>query len=226
MPEASDRPGGRRPRFPHEFADEGLRKRALVHRSRSAQSNDRLEWLGDSVLNMAISLYLYRRFPNMDPGELSQHRSRLVDNQTLHGIAVELGLPEEIRTATKSPGLRGNPAVLSDALEALIGAAYLDGGYHAAESAVFAIYGGRLESIDQDATAKNPKSALNERLQALSRSPATYRLEEDLDTAGTKHVSCVIDGKIVAIGTGPTRAAAELDVAVAALAALEKDGGR
>ncbi len=226
MARPTDAPGGSLlPRFPHVFADQGLLRMALSHRSHSAQSNAQLEWLGDSILNMVVSLYLYRRFPGMDSGELSQHRSRLVDNQTLHGIAIELGLPAEIRIATRSPELRTNPTVLSDALEALIGATYLDGGYHCAESTVFAIYGGRLESISREVPAKNPKSLLNERLQALSLAPAVYRLEEDLDTEDTKHVSCVVDGRTVAIGRGPNRAAAEIDVALAALAALEKDAG-
>ena len=117
-------------RLGHRFADSGLLLRALTHRSFAAEHNERLELLGDSVLNLAVTALLYQRLDSHNEGELSRTRANLVRQETLHRLALELGLPELLRLGEgeSRSGGRQRPSILADALEALLGAVYLDAG--------------------------------------------------------------------------------------------------
>jgi ribonuclease III len=121
-------------RIGYRFNDPGLLRRALTHRSHSAANNERLEFLGDSVVNCAVALELYNKFPRLSEGELSRLRANLVNQQSLCTIAQECGLGDQLLLGEgelKSGGFR-RPSILADAVEAVIGAAFLDGGFDGA----------------------------------------------------------------------------------------------
>jgi len=147
-------------RLQHVFADPRLLQRAVTHRSFSADHNERLEFLGDSVLNLAVSSLLYERLARLPEGDLSRVRANLVRQETLHQIALRLRLPEVLRLGEgelKSGGLR-RPSILADALEALIGAVYLDAGYERAQALVQRLYEGVEITPQMQAAAKDPKT--------------------------------------------------------------------
>ncbi|MCE1250746.1 MAG: ribonuclease III, partial [Comamonadaceae bacterium] len=154
-------------RLQHDFSDPALLQRAVTHRSFCADHNERLEFLGDSVLNLAVSSLLYARLARLPEGDLSRVRANLVKQDTLHQLALRLQLPEVLRLGegeSKSGG-KQRPSILADALEALIGAVYLDAGYTCAEALVHRLFE-RVEINPQmQAASKDAKTALQEWLQ-------------------------------------------------------------
>lgn len=217
-------------RLQYAWTDGGLLRQALTHRSYSAQNNERLEFLGDGVLNCVVGLMLYQRFPELPEGRLSRLRANLVNQETLHSIALELELGSHLRLGEgemRSGGAQ-RPSILADALESLLGAALLDGGFEAARGIVERLFSGRVSAINPAVQGKDAKTRLQEWLQPRRHGLPIYTLR---DTSGqahaqTFHVQCRIDAlDIVTQGAGPSRKAAEQQAAEAALARLERQGG-
>lgn len=209
----------------HVFRRPELLRQALTHRSFGADHNERLEFIGDSILNCAIALALYRRFPHLPEGELSRIRANLVNKDTLCRLARALDLGSAIRLGEgelKSGGA-SRPSILADALEAMFGAIFLDAGFDAADAAIARLYGGEIAAIDPTGLAKDPKTRLQEWLQAKRMAVPEYAI---VATEGEAHaqrfsVECRIpDLAIVAAGVGSSRRAAEQDAATAALTAV------
>ncbi len=200
---------------------------ALTHRSYSANNNERLEFLGDGVLNCVIGLMLFERFPDLPEGRLSRLRANLVNQDSLHAVAQDLDLGKYLRLGEgelKSGGA-SRPSILADALESLLGATLLDAGFDAARGMVERLFQARVSAIDPSAQGKDAKTRLQEWLQPRRHGLPVYTL---LDTTGqahaqTFHVECLIPPlKLTTSGRGPSRKAAEQQAAEAALAKLEK----
>ena len=216
-------------RLQHRFSDPRLLARALTHRSFSADHNERLEFLGDSVLNLAVAALLYDRLNALPEGDLSRVRANLVKQETLHQLAVKLGLPDVIRLGegeTRSGGSR-RPSILADALEALIGAVHLDAGYGAAESLVHRLFASVEINPGMAAGAKDPKTELQEWLQGRRMKLPIYRVAATLGAAHkqTFDVECEIpELGAVERGIGASRRAGEQAAAAAMLLALKAKG--
>jgi ribonuclease III len=209
----------------HAFKQPKLLNQALTHRSHSSPHNERLEFLGDSVLNCAVATLLYQGFPALKEGELSRLRASLVRQETLADIATGLALGDVLSLGEgelKSGGFR-RPSILADALEALVGAIYLDGGFSAAEQTIEILYRQRIEQIDPHDAGKDAKTALQELLQARRLPVPQYHL---LATRGDAHaqefeVSCVVPAVDLSVtGRGISRRGAEQQAAQAALEKL------
>jgi ribonuclease-3 len=213
-------------RLQHQFADRQLLARALTHRSFSADHNERLEFLGDSVLNLAVAALLYERLKALPEGDLSRVRANLVKQETLHQLAIGLGLPELVRLGEgemRSGGSR-RPSILADALEALIGAVFLDAGYPAGEALVRRLFDKVEINPTMAATAKDPKTELQEWLQGRKMKRPIYRVAATLGAAHkqTFDVECEIaELGIVERGIGASRRAGEQAAAAAMLLALK-----
>ncbi|HMA09011.1 MAG TPA: ribonuclease III [Ramlibacter sp.] len=203
--------------------------RALTHRSFSAEHNERLEFLGDSVLNLAVAALLYDRLQDLAEGDLSRVRATLVKQETLHQLAVGLGLPEVIRLGegeARSGGSR-RPSILADALEAVIGAVHLDAGYAAAEALVRRLFQDLAINPTMAATAKDPKTELQEWLQGRKMKLPVYRVAATLGAAHrqTFDVECeIVELGVVERGIGASRRAGEQAAAAATLLALKARG--
>jgi ribonuclease-3 len=206
----------------HVFARRDLLRQALTHRSAGSPHNERLEFLGDSLLNCIIAAALFERFPTHREGELSRLRAALVRQDSLFEIARALSLGDVLHLGEgemKSGGGR-RPSILADALEALFGAIYLDAGFAAVQAVVMRLYRDSLERIDPAEVGKDPKTALQECLQARRLGLPLYRLVE---TRGEAHLqSFEIECAIAALGihcrgVGGSRRAAEQEAARAAL---------
>ena len=218
-------------RLGHKFANPELARQAVTHRSFGTPHNERLEFLGDSLLNCAVATLLYERFPQLPEGDLSRLRAALVNQSSLSEVATTLGLGERLRLGEgelKSGGFR-RPSILADALEALLGAVYLDSGFEAVRKAVEKLMGERLESRDKLPVAKDPKTALQEHVQGRKLQLPRYSVQR---TEGEAHeqtftVECRVDDLgLVATGQGASRRAAEQAAAEGVLAQLEKPPGR
>ncbi|MDP2786271.1 MAG: ribonuclease III [Sulfurimicrobium sp.] len=205
----------------HEFARPELLRQALTHRSHGLPNNERLEFLGDSVLNCAIAARLYQTYPRLPEGDLSRMRAALVKEQTLAEIAFRLKLGDILMLGEgelKSGGFR-RPSILADALEAIIGAVYLDAGFVAAEQMILALYEPLLQNLDPKTIAKDPKTQLQEYLQSRKLPLPQY---EVLAIRGEAHeqefeVECIIPGlNIRSLGEGHSRRSAEQNAAIAA----------
>jgi ribonuclease-3 len=213
-------------RLQHQFTDRQLLARALTHRSFSADHNERLEFLGDSVLNLAVAALLYERLASLPEGDLSRVRANLVRQETLHQLAIGLGLPELVRLGEgemRSGGSR-RPSILADALEAVIGAVYLDAGYPAAERLVRRLFEKVEINPTMAATAKDPKTELQEWLQGRKMKLPVYRVAATLGAAHkqTFDVECEIaELGAVERGIGASRRAGEQAAAAAMLLALK-----
>ncbi len=214
-------------RLGHTFADPALARQALTHRSFGTPHNERLEFLGDSLLNCAVATLLYERFPRHPEGDLSRLRAALVNQRSLAEVALQMGLGERMRLGEgelKSGGFR-RPSILADALEALLGALFLDAGFDAVHKAVAAMLAERIESAAQKPVDKDPKTALQEHLQGLGLALPRYSVQK---TEGEAHeqtfvVECRVDDLgVVASGTGASRRAAEQGAAEGVLGQLEK----
>ena len=214
-------------RLGHAFADPSLAAQALTHRSFGTPHNERLEFLGDSLLNCAVATILYERFPKLPEGDLSRLRAGLVNQSSLSEVATTLGLGERLRLGEgelKSGGFR-RPSILADAVEALLGAVYLDAGFDAVRAAVGRLMGERLDEKDGMPVKKDPKTALQEHLQGRKLALPRYSVQR---TEGEAHdqtftVECRVDDLgLVASGQGTSRRAAEQSAAEGLMAQLEK----
>jgi ribonuclease-3 len=214
-------------RLGHAFANPALASQALTHRSFGTPHNERLEFLGDALLNCAVATVLYERFPDLPEGDLSRLRAALVNQAALSEVALELGLGERLRLGEgelKSGGFR-RPSILADALEALLGAVFLDGGFAAVQAAVGSLLAGRLERAEGLPVEKDPKTALQEHLQARRLALPRYAV---LKTEGEAHdqtfiVECRVEELgMMAEGRGASRRAAEQAAAEGLLAQLEE----
>jgi ribonuclease-3 len=214
-------------RLGHTFGNPDLARQALTHRSFGAQHNERLEFLGDSLLNCAVATVLYERFPNLPEGDLSRLRATLVNQGSLSEVAASLGLGERLRLGEgelKSGGFR-RPSILADAVEALLGAVYLDAGFEATRVAVARLLEEKLERASQSPVDKDPKTALQEHLQGRGLALPRYAVQK---TEGEAHdqtftVECRVDDLgLTATGRGASRRAAEQAAAEGVLAQLDK----
>jgi ribonuclease III len=164
--------------FGHVFTAPALCSMALTHRSAGADQNERLEFLGDSILNCAVARLLYDAHPLADEGDLSRLRASLVSGESLAQIAAELGLGEYLRLGSgelKSGGFR-RASILADALEAMLGAIFLDGGYEAAAAAVARLVAAKMAGLPAAGTLKDPKTRLQELMQARGLALPVYTL--------------------------------------------------
>jgi len=203
----------------YRFRQAELLEQALTHRSYSRNlNNERLEFLGDSILSLIISNYIYRRFDRASEGKLSRIRASLVKRETLAGLARSIDLGEHIRLGggeLKSGGFR-RASILSDALEALIAAIYLDSDYAQAEETVLRLFHDRLQAVDVSSTLKDPKTQLQEYLQAEQRDLPVYEVSQ---TSGKSHeqvftVRCaLVDIDLHSQGRGSSRKQAEQQAA-------------
>jgi ribonuclease-3 len=213
-------------RLQHSFRDPGLLARALTHRSFSSEHNERLEFLGDSVLNLAVAALLYQRLKDLPEGDLSRVRANLVKQETLHQLAVGLGLPGLIRLGEGEARSGGHkrPSILADALEAIIGAVHLDAGYLAAEALVHRLFATVEIKPEMSAAAKDPKTELQELLQGRKMHLPVYRVVGTLGAAHkqTFDVECeVAELGLVERGIGASRRAGEQAAAAAMLMVLK-----
>ena len=212
----------------YQFNNTALFMQALTHRSFSSNNNERLEFLGDSVLNFIIAHQLYLRFPKLPEGDLSRLRAALVKESSLAEIAFALNLGDQLKLGEgelKSAGWR-RPSILADTLEAIIGAVYSDGGFTHAEQVVLKLYAEKLESIDPKIIDKDAKSQLQEYLQGKKIELPEYTvLAIDGEAhAQTFKMQCVIAKlNISSVGEGSSRRIAEQLAAQSALALIQTD---
>lgn len=205
-------------RLGHRFAQPALLLRALTHRSWGAEHNERLEFLGDAVLNLVVSALLYQRFAGSDEGDLTRVRAHLVREDSLHRAALAIGLPQVLRLSEGEArgGGAQRASILADALEALIGAAFLDGGYDAAQQVVRALFGELIATTTIDSWTKDPKTELQEWLQARRLPVPAYRIvaARGQAHAQTFDVECAVAAlALVEHGEGRSRRAAEQQAA-------------
>jgi ribonuclease-3 len=205
----------------YQFRNPELLARALTHRSHGAHHNERLEFIGDGLLNCYTALALYERFPALAEGELSRLRAHLVNRDSLHLLAQKLGLDQYLRLGEgeiKTGGAQ-RPSILADATEALIGAVFLDGGFDAARDVVMLLYADLLRELDPQQMLKDPKTRLQEYLQGRRLPLPGYTVSRITGEAHSQtfEVACRIEALgIVVTGTGASRRAAEQDAAEAA----------
>ena len=213
----------------HDFKNPQLLIQALTHRSHGSPNNERLEFLGDSVLNLVVADQLYQRYPKLPEGDLSRLRASLVKESTLAEIAVALNIGDSLQLGEgelKSAGWR-RPSVLADAMEAIIGATYIDGGFTASQQLVGRLYADRLDKLDPKAVGKDAKSLLQEYLQAQKADVPEYTV---LATEGEAHcqtfrVEChVRKFQLKTQGEGSSRRAAEQLAAQTAYEQLMRQG--
>jgi ribonuclease-3 len=214
-------------RLSYTFQDAGLLQQALTHRSHSSVHNERLEFLGDSILNCVVASVLYERFSGLDEGDLSRLRANLVKQQSLYEIAQKLELSQFLRLGEgelKSGGFR-RPSILADTLEALLGAIFLDAGFNAARDVIRAFYIPILETVDPRTLGKDAKTLLQEFLQSKKISLPTYNV---VATHGAAHsqefeIECLVPKLgIQVFGRGGSRRAGEQAAARLALEAAEQ----
>jgi ribonuclease-3 len=213
-------------RLQHRFSEPRLLAQALTHRSFSAEHNERLEFLGDSVLNLAVSALLYERLQSLPEGDLTKVRASLVRQDPLHRLALDLGLPELLRLGEGEVRANGRqrPSILADALEAVIGAVYLDAGYPAAEGLVRRLFRDVEMNPSLAAAAKDAKTELQELLQGRKMQLPVYRVVATLGAAHkqTFDVECeVTELGLAERGIGASRRAAEQAAAAAMLMTLK-----
>ncbi len=216
-------------RLQHSFSDPSLLTRAVTHRSFSADHNERLEFLGDSVLNLSVAHLLYERLRALPEGDLSRIRANLVKQDTLHQLAVELGLPGVVRLGEGEVRSGGHkrPSILADALEAVLGAVYLDAGYAAAQALVQRLFQAVEINPQMQASAKDPKTELQEWLQGRKMKLPLYRVVATLGVAHkqTFDVECEIpELQLVERGIGGSRRAGEQAAAAAMLQTIKTQG--
>ena len=221
-------------RLGYTFRDRSLLENALMHssyanenRARGYTSNERLEFLGDSVLGMVTATRLYRLYPDMPEGKMSRLRAELVCEQALHGVACALHLGDYIRLGhgEERSGGRERPSILADALEALFAAVYLDAGFEAAKGVIDRLYAPLIAEVDPCKPSKDPKTALQEWLQARRIAVPTYTMVEIVGEAHAQEfeVACEIPKLAVrTLGRGPSRRIAEQQSAELALATVRK----
>jgi ribonuclease-3 len=209
----------------YRFSDVDLLGQALTHRSAAGNNNERLEFLGDAILDFVISDALFKARPDATEGDLSRLRSSLVKDTALADIATELGMGLHLVLGggERKTGGHRRESILADALEAIFAAIYLDGGYDSARRVIEHVYATRLETLPNAAELRDPKTRLQEWLQARQMSLPSYELES---VTGEEHrqrfeVSCAVSGvSTVTSGASTTRRKAEQKAATKMLAAL------
>ncbi len=213
-------------RLGHTFKDAVLLQQALTHRSHSSVHNERLEFLGDSILNCVVASLLFDRYSKIDEGDLSRLRANLVKQQSLYEIAQRLELSQFLRLGEgelKSGGFR-RPSILADTLEALFGAIFLDAGFNAARDVIRALYIPILDSVDPKTLGKDAKTLLQEYLQGKKIALPQYNV---VATHGAAHnqefeIECLVPKlDIQVFGTGGSRRAGEQAAAKLALEAVQ-----
>lgn len=212
-------------RVGHRFGQRDLLLQALTHRSFGASNNERLEFLGDSVLNCAVGLMLFRRFPQLQEGQLSRLRANLVNQQSLYEVAhgLDLGAYLRLGEGELRSGGADRPSILADALESIFGAVFLDAGFPAAQAAIERLMGPEVEAIDPVSHGKDPKTLLQEWLQGRRKGLPDYRL---VAVSGQAHAqSFTVECRIESLGlstqgSGGSRKAAEQEAAKAAYSQL------
>jgi ribonuclease-3 len=215
-------------RLGYAFRQVGLLQQAVTHRSFSADHNERLEFLGDSVLNLSVAHLLYAQLSSLPEGDLSRVRANLVKQDTLHQLAKTLDLPAVMRLGEGEmrSGGQNRPSILADALEAIIGAVYLDGGYKDAQALVERLFAQVDIKPDMQAVGKDPKTELQEWLQGRKLALPKYTV---VGTSGAAHrqqfeVSCeVTELRQTQQGSGASRRAAEQAAAAAMLQTLKSE---
>jgi ribonuclease-3 len=209
----------------YSFTDKSLLQTALTHRSYGLPHNERLEFLGDGVLNFAVAAQLFDRFPELPEGDLSRLRAHLVRQESLYRLAQNLNLGGYLRLGEgelKSGG-QCRPSMLADSLEAIFGAIYLDGGFECAHAVIARQYAPILDTLQPGEILKDAKTRLQEWLQGRKKPLPQYVLVE---TTGAAHdqrfqVACVIDNPVIrCVGTGTSRRLAEQAAAEYALKVL------
>jgi ribonuclease III len=215
-----------RERLGYEPRERALFRAALTHRSVAGTNNERLEFLGDAVLNLLIAHRLYVAFPQATEGDLSRLRARLVSSEPLAEIALALGVGAVVQLGTgelRSGGFR-RQSILADALEALCGAVFLDGGLAAVEAVIARLFTDRIAALPEPQALKDAKTRLQEYLQSRSLSLPRYSVLgiEGEDHAQTFRVSCEVSGLALRVeGGGSSRRRAEQQAAGRMLAEIE-----
>ncbi len=217
-------------RLGHRFAQPQLLQRALTHRSFGVAHNERLEFLGDAVLNLAVSTLLYGRYADSAEGDLTRVRAHLVREDSLHRVALNLGLPQVLRLSEGEArgGGAQRPSMLADAVEALIGAVHLDAGFGAAQALVQRLFGALIDASEAAQWSKDAKTELQEILQARRLPVPAYRIR---GTRGQSHaqvfeVECEVSSLgLVEAAEGRSRRAAEQGAAQRMLARLKAPQG-
>ncbi len=215
-------------RIDYQFDDPALLEEALTHRSASKASYERLEFLGDAVLNLVMGEYLFRQYPDLPEGRLTRLRANLVSEVGLVDVAGQLELGQFVRLGggEARSGGRDRPSILADAMEAIFGAIFLESGFDACRATVLRVYESALKNLNTD-NIKDSKSALQEWLQARKHGLPEYRVVE---TVGRPHeqifkVACIVAAKNhEVIGEASSRRAAEQDAAAKMLHWLTEQG--
>jgi len=211
----------------YRFKDPQLLREALTHRSLGAGNNERLEFLGDSVLNLVVAMRLYELQPGAQEGDLSRMRARLVRGSTLAEVANAIDLGQQIKLGEgelKSGGFR-RASILADAFEALLGAIFIDGGYEACRDVVLRQFDPLIQNLPAAEELKDSKTRLQEWLQGRGRALPQYMLigEEGADHAKKFHVACCLtDDGTVAEASASSRRKAEQAAAAKVLEKLER----
>ena len=214
-------------RLGYRFSDSGLLEHALTHRSAGPVNNERLEFLGDAILNLLIAEALYRASPQSGEGPLTRLRAALVRRETLAEVARQLGLGGLLRLGAGElkTGGRDRDSILADALEAVFGAIYLEAGLDTCRELALELFGGRIEEAARGDARKDPKTMLQEALQSRGLPLPRYRV---LEVSGDAHdqcfrVECAVEalGKVWR-GEGSSRRRAEQEAAVRAIAGLDR----
>ena len=213
-------------RLGYQFSDSELLKQALTHRSASKNHNERLEYLGDALLGLSIARALYDQKPEVREGGLSRFRADLVRRESLADLAreIDIGSCLELGSGERRSGGNQRTSVLADALEAVIGAIFLDGGFTAANDVILRMFSGRLANLPDEIDLIDPKTRLQEYLQGQQLPPPEYSLA---DVSGAEHarsfnVRCKVPSfGLEAEGTGSSRRRAEQAAAIIALEQLQ-----
>ena len=212
----------------YDFNDNSLLDLALTHRSHSKDNNERLEFLGDAVLDLILSDTLYRRYSLMDEGNLSRMRASIVNEKSLSLVASQLLINEHLilGPGEMTSGGSQRDSILANTLEAILGAIFVDGCYHSVETIILKIFKDNINSIDPESDYKDSKSQLQELLQQQQKDLPQYQL---IETTGDKHdqeflIECVIDnGNIITTATAKNIKTAEQKAASKALKKLIND---
>jgi len=212
----------------YDFNDNSLLDLALTHRSHSKDNNERLEFLGDTVLDLILSDTLYRRYSLMDEGNLSRMRASIVNEKSLSLVASQLLINEHLilGSGEMTSGGSQRDSILANTLEAILGAIFVDGGYHSVQTIILKIFKDNINSIDPESDYKDSKSQLQELLQQQQKDLPQYQL---IETTGDKHdqeflIECVIDnGNIITTATAKNIKTAEQKAASKALKKLIND---
>lgn len=215
----------------YRFTDPELLQQALTHRSLGARNNERLEFLGDSVLNLVVTSRLFELCPDAQEGDLSRMRARLVRGVSLSDVASGIGLGKHLNLGggeLKSGGFR-RASILADAFEALLGAIFLDGGYKACRLIIIDLFDPLIANLPDPEELKDAKTRLQEWLQGRSRPIPEYALqrEEGADHAKKFHVSCTLpDDDTVVEASGSSRRKAEQAAATRVLQLLQETAAK